>query len=205
MLPSDMKLFLDSGNIDQIQSVMKILDIKGITTNPKLSTTQDALQLAYTFKIPTSIQIDYLDKQSAITEAKKVETPWSIIKIPISDLEIGKKLIESGMKVNFTLCFDLYQVICASNLGAEYVSIFVGRLIDAEKDARGLLIESVKYLANTNSKTKIIAASIRSIRQLEMIASTGCHIATVPTSLLLGYKNPFTEAGLEDFEKNKIG
>ena len=199
-----MKLFLDSGNIDQIKSVMTILDIKGITTNPKLSTTPDAVQLAYTFKIPTSIQIDYSDKQSAITEAKKVETPWSIIKISISDLEIGKKLVEIGMKVNFTLCFDLYQVICASNLGAEYASIFVGRLIDAEKDARSLLIESVKYLANTNSKTKIIAASIRSIKQLEMVASTGCHIATVPTNLLLGYTNPFTEAGLADFEKNKV-
>lgn len=199
-----MKLFLDSGNIREIQEVVELLNIDGITTNPKLSTTENAIRIATTVKLITSIQIEYRNHEEAVREAKRVQTPWSIIKIPVSDLKLGKRLINTGFKVNFTLCFDLHQLICASNLGADYVSVFVGRLLDNGVDVNDFLKRSVEYLERSRSRTKLIAASIRTSEHLEMVASLGCHIATIPPRLILDYKNSMTEAGLKDFEENKV-
>jgi transaldolase len=87
-----MEIFLDSGNIEQIKMTLEYINISGITTNPKLSTVENALKIANLFQIPTNIQIEYADEIDAISNAQKVSTKWSIVKLPISDLKIGKKL-----------------------------------------------------------------------------------------------------------------
>jgi transaldolase len=61
-----MKFFLDSGNLNEIYKVMSFLNIDGITTNPKLSTIQNAIQIALDLKIPTSIQIEPNDLENCL-------------------------------------------------------------------------------------------------------------------------------------------
>lgn len=199
-----MKIFLDSADPIEIEMVMKKLNITGITTNPKLSTTENAFKIAKRFQIPTSIQIEYSSVSDAINKAKLVNSRWSVIKLAVSDLEIARDLIQIGFKVNLTLCFSLYQVICAANLRADYVSIFVGRLEDQGINAGELIKKSAEYISKTNSRTKIIAASIRNIEQFEVSASMGANIATVSPKLLLEYRNKATEKGIIDFFENKI-
>ena len=91
-----MEIFLDSGSIAEIEMTMNWLNISGITTNPKISTPENALQIAKKFKLPTSIQIDCTDSEQAIKMAEELDSEWSIIKVPVSSLEVGKKIINKG-------------------------------------------------------------------------------------------------------------
>jgi len=56
---------------------------------------------------------------------------------------------------------------------------------------------------NYRFSTKIIAASVRNVRQVREIAATGCDIATIPFYVLNNMiKHPKTEEGIKNFIKD---
>lgn len=196
-----MRCFLDSGNIDEIQSTMNSFNIEGITTNPKLSTISNAKQILKKFRLPTSIQPDPRNLNRFMDEVSElIEDNMTIIKVPINYPSIIKKLVDMSIPVNCTLCFTLSQIINAANLRADYVSIFVGRMIEQGMDAAKLIKDATTYLKSSDQQTKIIAASIRSLGQMELAAISGAHIITVAPKLLLSAStHPMTEAGNIEF------
>ena len=83
---------------------------------------------------------------------------------------------------------------------ATYVSPFMGRLDDNGFDSLELIKECVQLKKNYGYKTKIIAASIRSVKHVEDCALAGSDITTVPYKVLLKLiKHSLTDAGLETF------
>jgi transaldolase len=200
-----MRLFVDSGSIEAIRKLMKYYNISGVTTNPKIATQVEIENIVEEFQLPTSLQIDVRNSEAAIHLATKkyLENALYNIKVPISHPNIGKVLIERGIQVNFTLCFRLAHVITAVNLSARYVSIFIGRMLDNFEDAYELVRASRKYIDSIQSKTEIIAASIRNADHIELACKAGAHIVTAsPDTFISALEHDLTNSGLRDFEQH---
>ena len=85
-------------------------------------------------------------------------------------------------------------------MGVDYVSFFVGRLIDQEVDAIKLLQQTVDLVNKVGNKTKILAASIRNADQLVQSYLAGADVVTVsPEVLELSINHNLIDAGYQKF------
>ena len=193
-----MLIYIDSGNPSEIREAMKLVKISGITTNPKISSISNAITLLNEFNLPTSIQIHTYDCLRLLPYDNKSLQ----IKVPITDLALGKRLIDEGFQVNFTLCMSLAHVIAASNVGAALVSFFIGRLAEKRYNVKEILDSAKEYLDNTSSKTQLLAASIRDRSHFELAAASKVDCVTIPPARLievLDLENPMSKSGLAEF------
>ena len=107
---------------------------------------------------------------------------------------------DNDIKTNCTLVFSAGQAILAAKAGATYLSPFVGRVDDINWDGIGLIREIEELFSIQLFDTEILAASIRSPRQIVEAAMAGADVATCPLSSIMGLlKHPLTDIGLEKF------
>ena len=118
-------------------------------------------------------------------------------------LKAASKMSKKGIKTNVTLIFSAQQALLAARAGATYVSPFVGRLDDVGAHGVELLSEIAEIFAIHNIDTQIIAASIRTPKDIVLAAQAGCDIATVPfNTLMKSIEHPLTTQGIERFLKD---
>lgn len=210
-----MKIFLDTAEVDQIESAYETGLIDGVTTNPTLirKSGRDPVQvikeIATKFPKLESISAEVVSDtlSGMIEQAQEFENFDNVtIKVPctVEGLKACKQLSEHNIDVNVTLVFSVSQAILAAKAGAKYVSPFVGRWFDQGMDGIELIrnIRSV-YNQDCNYKTNILSASIRDITQLEKCAMYGTDVVTIPPIVFWAmYKNVLTEKGLEQFQKD---
>ncbi|MDZ7739559.1 MAG: transaldolase family protein [Bacteroidales bacterium] len=109
-------------------------------------------------------------------------------------------LRDKGVRINFTLGFSARQNVLAANIARpDYLNVFLGRIGayvadnnigDGSGIGEKTVIETQKHIAEIrsalNTKTKLIAASIRHHDQLEALAGTD--VFTMPPKVALsGY------------------
>jgi transaldolase len=211
-----MKIFLDTADVDQIQSAYKTKLIDGVTTNPTLifKSGRDPVEvikeISERFPLLQSISAEVVAEtaEEMIEQAQEFAGLWNVtIKVPctVEGLKACRSLSEKGIHVNVTLIFSVAQAILAEKAGARYVSPFVGRWFDNSVDG----IELIKNIRQAYTgfgqftTTNILAASLRDVRQVEQCARFGADIVTIPPIVFWGmYKNVMTDKGLEQFQKD---
>ncbi|HJK86456.1 MAG TPA: transaldolase family protein [Candidatus Megaira endosymbiont of Nemacystus decipiens] len=207
-----MKIFLDSINLDEIQKYQNIGIIDGVTTNPslmsksKINFSQMVEKLSQLVKGDISIEVVAENFEGMVIEGEKIISLSSsdnvVIKLPITwdGLKACKYFSEKNYKVNMTLCFSANQALLAAKCGATYVSPFIGRLNDVGADGAELIKDIKNIYQNYKFKTKILAASIRSIDHVFESALSGADFVTITESILeLLVKHQLTDAGLKKF------
>ena len=119
------------------------------------------------------------------------------IKIPIfgEGLKAAGDFVKKGGRVNMTLCFSLDQAraveeatMGATEEGQVYVSPFVGRLEKLGERGMSLIENIYTKFAIDKAHTKILAASIRNLEQLENCIAMGIDLVTVPPAILNEWK-----------------
>src|SRR5690242_13063805 len=135
-----MKLFIDSGNLKEIESLVPLGIIDGITTNPSLLAKEGGDYKAILKKIcgivkgPTSAEVVATDAEGMIREGRDLAAidEHIVVKVPFTreGVKACKTLSSEGKKVNVTLIFSASQALLAAKVGATFVSPFVGRLDD---------------------------------------------------------------------------
>ena len=205
-----MKFFVDSANIEEIAELKNLGLADGVTTNPSLilkagrnfqSIAKDICEL---IEGPVSLEVSSssIDQMRAEAEKLRVISKNVVVKLPMTwnGLKVCRDLANSGIKVNMTLCFTANQAILAAKAGAEFVSPFVGRLDDTKIDGVGLIKEIRTIYDNYSFKTKILAASIRSLEHIKNCAIAGAEAVTAPPAILRELvSHPLTDKGLEIF------
>jgi transaldolase len=205
-----MKLFLDTINVEKLRYWHNLGLIDGVTTNPsnlskitdKLTLIKEIVSLMHDKDV--SIQLTSTTLTEQLNEADKYCSLGKnvVIKVPglSSNLELVKKLVKKNIKVNVTLVFTPMQATLFAKLGADYVSFFVGRLIDQDVDAIKLLQQTVDIVNKVSNKTKILAASIRNSDQLVQAYLAGADVVTVsPEVLELSINHNLIDAGYQKF------
>ena len=206
-----MKIFLDSAITTDIQDRLATEIIDGVTTNPTLikKSNEDpdvVYKELYDMRVKDiSIEVrgDTAQELSAngILYGRKFGEV-ATIKLPctVEGIKACKKLSILGHKTNMTLVFSVSQAILCAKAGATYVSPFVGRLDQIGEDGIQLIQDIAKVFCTHGSKTKILAASIRSPKQAEDAFLAGAHICTLPVKVFdLMYRHHLTDDGLKQF------
>lgn len=207
-----MEIYLDTANLKEIQEVVALGIISGITTNPTLvakegkgvSFENRIKEIAEIIPGPISAEVVSTEANGMLQEAYTM-VKWSsqvVIKIPMipEGLKAVKILSQDGIKTNVTLIFSVNQALLAARAGATYVSSFIGRMDDISNNGMKVIREIREVWDRHNIPAKIIAASIRHPIHLVEAARAGAHIATVPYKILIqALEHPLTDRGLERF------
>lgn len=210
-----MKIFLDTADVSFIKSAYETGLLDGVTTNPSLilksgrQLSEVIQEIASDFRNLQSISAEVVadTAEEMLSQAKQYYTiaPSVTIKVPctVEGLKACKFLSDKGIKTNVTLVFSVAQAILASNAGATFISPFVGRWMDNSIDGIELIRNIRKVFDLSGTSTRILAASIRDVRQVEQCAIYGADVVTIPPVVFWGmYKNIMTDKGLELFQKD---
>lgn len=203
-----MEFFLDTANTADIEQYKDL--IAGVTTNPSLIAREGrdfktvVKEITNLVPGPISAEVTATTAPEMIAQAHELIklAPNVVIKIPmtVEGLKAVKQLHAENINTNVTLIFSLSQGMLAANAGATYISPFIGRLDDIGADGTKLIQELRQGLDNAKASTKIIAASIRSVKHVEKVALAGADIATIPTAVFSKlFEHPLTEKGLAAF------
>jgi transaldolase len=80
---------------------------------------------------------------------------------------------DNGIRTNCTLIFSAGQAILAAKAGATYLSPFIGRIDDINWNGMDLVAQIAEIYAIQQFDTEILAASIRSSKQIVEAALAG--------------------------------
>ena len=209
-----MKLFIDSGNVEEIKKAYALGVIDGVTTNPSLiakegrdfmTVLKEIIEIFENRKdVSISAEVTSTEVQGMLAEAKPLAKlhPSITIKVPItpSGIKALKEMFKLGYKTNATLCFSASQALLAAKAGATYVSPFLGRLDDIGENSQKLLKEIRSIYDIYELETQILAASIRSHRQVIDCALVGADAVTMPYKIFEQlFQHPQTDQGLKKF------
>lgn len=208
-----MKLFIDSGNLKEIESLVPIGIIDGITTNPSLLAKAGGDYRALLKRIceivkgPTSAEVVATDLDGMLREGRDLATidEHIVVKVPFTKagVQACRTLAAEGIRVNVTLIFSPTQALLAAKVGATYVSPFVGRLDDIATSGMNLISEIVEIFENYQFVTEVLVASTRHPLHIVEAARMGADICTCPAAVIEAlFKHPLTDIGLERFLKD---
>jgi transaldolase len=208
-----MKLFIDSGNLKEIEALVPLGIIDGITTNPSLLAKEPGdykqilKRICQIVQGPTSAEVVATDADGMIRQGRELAAidEHIVVKVPFTreGVKACKALSSEGKRVNVTLIFSAAQALLAAKVGATYVSPFVGRLDDIASSGMGLISEIVQIFENYQFTTEILVASTRGPMHIVEAARLGADICTCPATVIEAlFKHPLTDIGLEKFLKD---
>ena len=208
-----MKIFIDSGNIKDIETLCAIGIIDGVTTNPSLLAKEpgdyreNLKKICAIVKGPVSGEVVATDFAGMMREGHDIAQldEHMIVKVPLTrdGIRACKTLSDEGIRVNVTLVFSAAQALLAAKAGATFVSPFVGRLDDVGTNGMELIREILEIYDNYDFATEVLVASCRHPMHVVEAARMGADIATCPPSVIEAlYNHPLTSIGLEKFLKD---
>jgi transaldolase len=208
-----MKLFIDSGNLKDIEALVPLGIIDGITTNPSLLAKEGGdyrgllKKICQLVKGPTSAEVVATDTDGMLRQGRELAAidEYIVVKVPFTrdGVKACKTLASEGIRVNVTLCFSPSQALIAAKVGASYISPFVGRLDDISTPGMQLVQEIAEIYRNYKFPTEILVASTRSPMHIIEAARLGADICTCPPAVIDSmFKHPLTDVGLEKFLKD---
>lgn len=214
-----MKIFLDTAHIESIQKLAPTGLIAGVTTNPTHLSKEGGSPVDVVKKIcallpegAISVEVTEKKPEDVYAQVQKISKLAKnvVVKIPchIDYCEVIHQLVQEGVKINITLVFSALQGLMMAQLGVAYISPFIGRLDDADADGNQL-VQDLRFMLDTyNLPTQLLAASLRSVRDVHNAALAGADVATMKPEIFEKLlHHPLTDAGMELFDKDwkKLG
>jgi transaldolase len=208
-----MKLFVDTGNLKDIESLAALGILDGVTTNPSLMAKETGdprqllKQICQTVKGPVSAEVVSTDTAGMLREGRELAKidEHIVVKVPFTKdgVKACKALASEGTRVNVTLIFSATQAWLAAKVGASFVSPFVGRLDDVGTTGMNLVREIVDVFDNFEYATEVLVASVRHPIHVIEAARMGADVVTAPPAVIEQcFKHPLTDIGLERFLKD---
>jgi len=197
------KIFCDIADISLIKKFNKKQIVKGFTTNPSLMRKAGARDYkSYSKQIlkvcknkPISFEVFADDQKSMIQQGEKINT-WGknvYVKVPVVNSKnkfsgnVIKELNSKNIKLNITAVYTAAQtakILKVINKNTKVIiSIFAGRSGDTGKDPIPEFIKSIK-LAKKFKNVEILWASVREPYNYLQAKQLGCHIITIPPTLI---------------------
>ena len=205
-----MKLFLDTANLEEIEALVPLGIIDGVTTNPSLLAKVGGDPCGMLKRIcdvvqgPVSAEVVATDSDGMVREGRELAAidPHIVVKVPFGKAGVRacRTLANEGTRVNVTLVFSAAQALLAAKVGASFVSPFVGRLDDIATSGMDLIAQIVEIFENFEFSTEVLVASVRGPIHIVESARMGADVCTCPPKVIDAlFSHPLTEIGLEKF------
>ena len=197
------KIFCDIADYETIKFFNTKFFVDGFTTNPSLMRLAGAKNYKdYSLKIlktckkkPISFEVFADNLKDMLKQAYEINS-WGknvYVKIPVVNSKgvftgsVIKELSDKGIKLNITAVYTFNQtkkILKVINKKSKVIiSIFAGRAGDAGKDPIPEFIKSIK-LAKKFKNVEILWASVREPFNYMQAKQLGCHIITIPPSII---------------------
>ncbi|WP_440913072.1 transaldolase family protein [Candidatus Pelagibacter sp.] len=197
------KIFCDIADISLIKKFNKKKIVKGFTTNPSLMRKAGAKDYkSYSIQIlkvcnnkPVSFEVFADDQKSMIKQGEEINT-WGknvYVKVPVVNSKnkfsgsVIKHLNSKNIKLNITAVYTASQtakILRVINKNTKVIiSIFAGRAGDTGRDPIPEFVKSIK-LAKNFKNVEILWASVREPYNYLQAKQLGCHIITIPPTLI---------------------
>ena len=197
------KIFCDIADLSLIIRFNKKKIVRGFTTNPSLMRKAGAKDYkSYSKQIlkvcpkkPISFEVFADDQNSMIDQGKKINS-WGkniYVKVPVTNSkskfmgEVIKELNNQNIKLNITAVYSAKQtekILKVINKKTKVIiSIIAGRAGDTGNDPVPEFIRSIK-LAKKFKNVEILWASVREPYNYLQAKQLGCHVITIPPSII---------------------
>ena len=208
-----MKLFLDTGNLSDIERFVPLGIVDGVSTNPSLLAKEkgDYKEILKSICVlvqgPVSAEVLATDADGMVREGRTLAAidPHIVVKVPFGPegLKACRALAAEKIRVNVTLVFSPTQALLAAKVRAAYVSPFIGRLDDVATDGMELVEQIVEIFDNYEFSTEVLVASVRHPMHVVQAARLGADVCTCPAAVVEAmFRHPLTDVGLERFLKD---
>jgi transaldolase len=208
-----MKFFLDTADISQIEEVKRLGMLDGVTTNPTHVSKTGANPKELYPKIckmvdgPVSLETVGLDADTIVDEGRALAKIADnvVVKVPImkEGLVAVKRLSAEGIKTNVTTTFSPSQALLAAQVGASYISPFVGRLDNISHEGMELARQIRQIYDNYGFETELLVAAARHPLHVVESALIGADVVTMSFDVFIKlYDHPLTDAGIDQFLKD---
>ena len=197
------KVFCDIADLNNIKKFNKIDFVRGFTTNPSLmrkagakdyrSYSKQILKICHKKPISFEVFADNLDLM--IEQGIKINN-WGkniYVKVPVINSKkkftgkVIRELNNRNIKLNITAVYTAKQtarILKVINKKTKVIiSIFAGRASDVGKDPVPEFIRSIKMAKNFRN-VEILWASVREPYNYIQAKQLGCHIITIPPSII---------------------
>tara|TARA_Y100001970_G_scaffold275859_1_gene377707 strand:+ start:1196 stop:1894 length:699 start_codon:yes stop_codon:yes gene_type:complete len=202
------KIFCDIADIASIKKFNRKKIVKGFTTNPSLMRKAGAKDYkSYSKKIlricknkPISFEVFADDQKSMIEQGININS-WGknvYVKVPVVNSKsvftgkVIKELNKKNIKLNITAVYTAKQTRqILKNINKKtkvIISIFAGRAGDTGKDPIPEFVTSIK-LAKKFKNVEILWASVREPYNYVHAKQLGCHIITIPPTIIQKIEN----------------
>ena len=197
------QIYCDIADIRTIKKYSKKKIVKGFTTNPSLMRKAGAKNYElYSREIlkvcnnkPVSFEVFADDYKNILKQALKIKS-WGrnvYVKIPVENSKgifMGKvinELSKNNIKMNITAVYTHGQTArILNNIKGKakvIISIFAGRAGDVGKDPVPEIKKSLN-MAKKYKNVKILWASVREPYNYLQASQLGCHIITIPPTII---------------------
>ena len=206
-----MKLFVDTGRVEEVRKAAEWGIVDGVTTNPSLIAQagrgfkETVLEICSILPHGSiSAEVVGTTVEEILREGREIAS-WSpniVVKVPMTPAGIAatRQLTREGIRVNMTLVFSPTQALLAAKAGATYISVFVGRVDDVSSEGMRTIEDAVQIVETYGFDSEVLVASIRHPMHVVEAARLGAHIATMPFKVMEQlFQHPLTDIGLQRF------
>jgi transaldolase len=193
-----MEYLFDTINIADIERFGTCFPYTGVTSNPSIIRSEGRIEFFEHFRRIRSviglerslhIQVVAQNRDDMVKEAETIlaKVDDSVyIKVPTTEegLAAMQLLKGQGVRVTATAVYTKVQGFMAIAAGADYIAPYYNRVANLDVDARELIGAIAQMIAANRAPAKIVAASFKSIAQVNAALLSGAHAVTVPPSLL---------------------
>lgn len=209
-----MKLILDTANIKKIKEYLTYLPVDGVTTNPSILEKEGNIDFVEHMKEIRSligpdkslhIQTIASDYEGMVKDARRIVELIDkdvYIKIPVSKAGLAaiKTLKSEEFNITATAIYSEIQALLATELGADYLAPYVNRMSNLNTDPYEVINNVAYNIANTNSETRILAASFKNVDQVLKAVQAGSTHVTVGADVVdLFLANANIDKAVTDF------
>ena len=202
------KVFCDIAELNLVKKFNKKKIVKGFTTNPSLMRKAGAKDYKfYSKKIlkicnnkPVSLEV-FADEYAEMKKQAMEINTWAknvYVKVPMANSKgkfmgkIIKELNSQNVKLNITAVYSAKQtkkILSLINKKTKVIiSIFAGKAADTGKDPIPEFKKSI-LLAKKFKNVEILWASVREPYNYLQAKRLGCHIITIPPSIIEKIEN----------------
>ena len=217
-----MPIFLDTGNLREIERFYRMGVIRGVTTNPtilfKEGVTGGMRGIEERSRLiakliaphPLSVEVTATEREAVLRQAREFSS-WGdniVVKVTVhgpegelENMEIIHELeTRHDIRVNVTAMMSAQQCFLAAMAGATYVSLFGGRVNNMGYNVCREVMTLRKLLDRFDLRARIIVGSTREVLNIVEWLEAGAHIVTAVPNLVEGMLvHPYTKETVKMF------
>lgn len=195
-----MALYVDSAYVAEVEAISARYPIAGVTTNPSILLAARSRGQRLTdievLRALLDISAGLIFMQPVGDDTKTLRVVMDrylavapervVAKLPPTEagLQMGMTLLREGTRVAFTAVCSLSQAYCAGQVGAQWIIPYFGRIRRAGEVPCERVSAMARLLALQSPATRVLAASLRTPRDVMDATLSGAHDVTVPPDVI---------------------